>query len=177
MKSTNNNTPRLWLRGELLQYKKTLKFLGITFDQKLTFKDHIEDIVSRCRKRLNMLKAVRGTNWGADRNTIIYTYKGFIRPLLEYGCVLFAHADPTLLKKIQAVETEAIKIAFRLPPWSTNHWCYSLVNFEKILDRLKSLGKRFVEINKEDSLIKPYIDASKPSMNGKHSPIYKILNW
>ena len=174
MKKCNNNSPKLWLKGNLLKYKKELKFLGITFDQQLIFKAHIKDIVSRCRKRLNLLKAIRGKKWGAHPNTILYTYKVFIRPLLEYGCILFAHADINLLKKIQVVETDAIKIAFQLPPWATNHWCYDLVKFDKILHRIKKLGKSFIE---DDALIKPLIDDAKPSMNGKHSPVYKILNW
>ena len=65
LKSENKNTPRLWLRGELIQYKKELKFLGITFDQGLTFKAHIEEIVTRCKKRLNLIKALKGKSWGA----------------------------------------------------------------------------------------------------------------
>ena len=159
------------------QVQKKFKFLGIIFDEQLTFKAHIEDIVSRCKKRLNLLKALRGKSWGAHPSTLMYTYKVFIRPLLEYGCILFAHSDTNLLKKIQAVETEAIKIAFQLPPWTTNHWCYTMVHFDKILDRIKNLGKSFIDKNKEDFLIKPLIDAAKPSMSGKHSPVFKILNW
>ena len=129
------------------------------------------------KKRLNLIKAIRGQSWGAHPSTILYTYKVFIRPLLEYGCILFTHANKNLLKKIEAIEIEAIKIAFRLPPWSMHHWCYSFVNFEPILERMKTLSKNFIKKNKEDSLIKPLIEASKPSMNGLHSPIYKILNW
>ena len=49
-KKVNNNSPRLWLRGELLKYKKQIKFLGITFDQHLSFETHIDDIVTRCKK-------------------------------------------------------------------------------------------------------------------------------
>ena len=48
--SKNKNTPRLWLKGELLKYKTECKFLGFHFDQKLTFKTHIETLVSRCKK-------------------------------------------------------------------------------------------------------------------------------
>ena len=35
---------------------------------------------------------------------------------LEYSAILFAHSDEKMLNKIQAVETQAIKIAFRLTP-------------------------------------------------------------
>ena len=160
-----------------LGIQKEVKFLGITFDQHLTFDAHIEDIVKRCRKRLNLLKAIRGKLWGANPNTILYTYKVFIRPLLEYGCILFAHAKRDLLTKIEAIEVQAIKIAFRLPSWTIHHWAYNLVNFEKIYDRMKELGKSFLNKNKEDYLIKPLIESSKPSMSGYHSKIFKILKF
>ena len=96
-KSINNNSPRLWLGGELIQYKKTIKFLGITFDEKLNFKEHILNLISRCRKRLNLMKALRGQSWGANPTILLYTYKVFIRPLLEYGSILFAHCEESLL--------------------------------------------------------------------------------
>ena len=111
-----NTTPALWLRKEQLKYSEDAKFLGITFDSKLTFEKHINDIVARCRKRLNLLKAIRGKSWGASPLTIMNTYKSFIRPVIEYSCVLFAQAEESLLRKIQSVETEAIKIAFDLAP-------------------------------------------------------------
>ena len=63
--SANDNTPRLYLKGELLKYKKECKFLGFLFDQKLSNKAHILDVVNRCKKRLNFLKAIRGKTWGA----------------------------------------------------------------------------------------------------------------
>ena len=135
------------------------------------------DIVQRARKRLNLLKAIRGTHWGANSEVILYTYRTFVRPLFDYSCILFAHASDDLLKKIRAIETEAIKIAFNLAPWITNYFCYSLINFMPILERLKHLGKQFILKNKDDILKKPLIQNAKPCMNGKHGPIYKILNW
>ena len=42
---------------------------------------------------------------------------------------------------------------------------------------MKNLGKRFIQRNQDDPLIKPLIEESKPSMNGTHSPFFKILNW
>ena len=134
-------------------------------------------MIIKCKKRLNLLKAIRGKDWGASPNTILYTYKVYIRPILEYGCVLFAYAKDELLKKIQAIETEAIKIAFRLPPWTLNFWCYKYVRFENILDRLKSKAKKFLDKNSKDELIQPLIDSAKASMTGQHSAVFKTLQW
>ena len=67
------------------------------------------------------------------------------RPIIEYGSILFAFAEETLLKKVQAIETQAIKIAYRLPPWTTNFWAYKYANIENILSRLKTQGKNFLK--------------------------------
>ena len=143
----NNNTPRLWLRGELIKYKKSFKFLGITFDSQMNFHDHINDIVTRAKKWLNLLKALRGQSWGASPETILYSYRSYVRPLLEYSCILFAHSSDSMLRKLQAIETSAIKIAFRLAPWATNTSCYNLVTFPRILTRLQTLSKEFINYN------------------------------
>ena len=107
----------------------------------------------------------------------MYTFRTFIRPVLEYGAALYAYADEPLLKQIQAIETSAIKIAFDLPPWTLNYWCYKHVTFTPILDRLKILSKSFLQKNKNDFLVKPLIDEAAPSIIGQHSSVYKILYW
>ena len=95
--SKNENYPRLYLKGELLKYKKNCTFLGIQLDQTLSFKDHIDNIVSRSKKRLNLLKALRGQTWGASPETILYSYRTYVRPILEYGSILFSNTSDTLL--------------------------------------------------------------------------------
>ena len=175
--SKHKNTPRLWLKNEQIKFKKEFKFLGVTFDEKLTFKPHIENIISRAKKRLNLLKTIRGKDWGASPATLMNTYKSYVRPILEYSSILFAHSDYDTLKRIQAVETEAIKIAFRLPPWTTNFWCYKYSKIEKVLDRLKAQSKKFLDSNSKDELIIPLIENSKMSTIGQHSAVYKTLNW
>ena len=118
-----------------------------------------------------------GKDWGANTEIILYSYRTFIRPVLEYGAALYAYADQSLLNKIQAIETTAIKIAFDLPPWTLNYWCYRQVHFTPILDRLKSLAKSFIHKNRRDFLIQPLIDEARASSNGLHSSVSKILNW
>ena len=108
---SDDNSPRLYLNGELLKYKKSMKFLGITFDEHLSFKEHIEEIRTKCNKRLNLLKALCGKNWGATPETILYTYRSYIRPILEYSSILFAHTEENQLKQIQAIETKAMNVS------------------------------------------------------------------
>ena len=60
----NNITPnstQLKTKDTTINSSPTAKFLGITFDYKLTFKEHINHLQSKCLKALNILKFLRGT--------------------------------------------------------------------------------------------------------------------
>ena len=120
-----------------------------------------------------MLKSLRGQTWVASPETILYSYRTYIRLMLEYGSILFSSSSDDQLKKLRNVEVQAIKIAYQLPPWATNTWCYELVSFDPILQRLKSLSKKFILQNQSDELIQPLLENLKPSMTGLHSLLYK----
>ena len=42
--------PTLSLYGDLLSYHPHIKFSGITFDNRMTFTKHFEEILERCNK-------------------------------------------------------------------------------------------------------------------------------
>ena len=63
---------------------KNITFFGVTFDTKLTWKKHINNIHSSIRKRISYLKTITGKQSKCAPNTIIQIYKAYIRPLIEY---------------------------------------------------------------------------------------------
>ena len=48
----------------------------------------MKDLTAKVYRRLNLLKLLKGTNWGARPYTILKAYKCFIRPVLEYGALI-----------------------------------------------------------------------------------------
>ena len=67
------------------------------------------------KRRLNLLKAIKGKHWGANPKTILFTYKVFIRPVLEYGSILFAHSDDNLLRKSEQLKLWLSKLPIGSP--------------------------------------------------------------
>ena len=57
----------LMLNGIPLQRQKTVKYLGVIFDQSLTWKYHIDDLVQKCKQPLQMMRKVARYDWGGDR--------------------------------------------------------------------------------------------------------------
>ena len=56
-------------------YVNQFKFLGLIFDNKFTWNDHVNYIEAYCNKRINLLKFVLGTKWGANSFVQISLYK------------------------------------------------------------------------------------------------------
>jgi len=48
--------PRLNYKGEALSQSNEFKYLGVTFDNKLNWKNHVDKVASRVFKRINVLK-------------------------------------------------------------------------------------------------------------------------
>ena len=56
--------PVLKLSGERLKIYPQVKFLGITFDSKLTFQKHFEEILGRCITRYHRVRLIVNIKWG-----------------------------------------------------------------------------------------------------------------
>ena len=72
-RSTNaiRATPAISLYGKPLSYYPHIKFLGITFDSKMTFVKHFEDILGCCTQKLFLhLRILVNKKWGPSSTTI-----------------------------------------------------------------------------------------------------------
>nr|CAI5866778.1 unnamed protein product [Callosobruchus analis] len=58
--------------------KEKAKSLDIVFDTKLHWNDHIEYLITRCKKCVNLIRRLSGTRWGADREILIGIYRSLI---------------------------------------------------------------------------------------------------
>ena len=65
------------------------KFLGIVFDSRLTWNDRVNYVVEKCKKRLNLLRAISGNSWGAKKKTLLMICQSLIRSVLDYGAIAF----------------------------------------------------------------------------------------
>ena len=50
-----------------MPYADEVKFLGMIFDSKLTWANHIDDLKLKVKKSLNLLKVIYGFDWGTDK--------------------------------------------------------------------------------------------------------------
>ena len=82
--------PALSLYSDLLSYYPHTEFLGITFDNRMTFMKHFEEILERCNNKFHRPRILVDKKWGPCPATILQIYKQCVRPIFKYG-ICFYH--------------------------------------------------------------------------------------
>ena len=111
--------PDLYLDNKLLPYRTNAKFLGLYWDQKLTWNIHLSRLKTDCTKLLNLLKVMTSQKWGARQDSVLKVYRTYVRAKLDYGAVVYSSASPTALKTLDPIANEAMRVAtgaFRSTP-------------------------------------------------------------
>ena len=86
-----------------------IKYLGITIDNKLTFKKHIEE---KCQSASKCLRNL----YFAPRSVKIKAYNSCVRPILEYGATCWSPTSEKINNKIEMVQHTAAKFVTNLYP-------------------------------------------------------------
>jgi len=60
---------------------------------------------------MNIMRAVSGYGWGASKRALLSIYKAIIRSVLDYGDVAYSTASSNQLKKLQNIQSEALRLA------------------------------------------------------------------
>ena len=111
--------PNITINGSPVTISKEAKFLGVIFDQKLSFVNHIKYLHTSCQKALDVLRVVGHTDWGADRTVLLRLYRSLIRSKLDYACIVWGSARKSYLQMLDPIHHQGLRIclgAFRTSP-------------------------------------------------------------
>jgi ribonuclease HI len=123
-KITPHPEPCLKLNNSDIPVVEETKFLGVTFDSKLTFRPHIAYLKQKCLKAMNLLRVVTYTDWGADSTTLLRLYRSLVRSKLDYGCIVYGSTRDSYVVSLDRVQNAALRVclgAFRTTPISSLH--------------------------------------------------------
>lgn len=114
-KSPKRNPSRvLSFQGHDIVLSKTIKYLGITLDQKLTFKEHVNDVSTKAIRCGRALYPLLNKKSQLNKKNKLLIYKLCIRPILTYGCQIWKNCAKTHRKQLQIIQNKNLKIIFNL---------------------------------------------------------------
>ena len=112
----------LFLNDKKLDCVKEFKFLGVIFDQKLSWLPHFTMLKQEVNNRLKILKIVTNSKFNTNNKILLNIYKSLILPKLEYGSVAYHTAPPTTLAMLDPLHHQGLRIclkAFRTTPFES----------------------------------------------------------
>lgn len=156
--------PRLKIFNTNIQFVEKLKILGMTFDKKLSWKPHVQELKSECFKRLNILKSLANHNWGAHPETLLTIYRMLIRSKIDYGCIVYNSASKRILDTLNVIQHKALRIA-------TGALCTSPILSIQVISSEKPLQLRRTEL-----LLKYILNIASKPQHPTFSKIFHIYN-
>jgi hypothetical protein len=97
--------------GTIILLNKYPKRLGINFDPLWCFNNQAAELIKSSSKRLPMMKAVRSSSWGFDKETLILTYNTFVKPVFSYAPVIWVpNTKKTNMQHMQRVQNSGMHL-------------------------------------------------------------------
>jgi hypothetical protein len=84
-----------------IPFSKTAKYLGITLDDKLSWRPKIENKIKKAKRTLMAIRSVIGKLWGPSPECAKWSWTGVIRPALTYGAIVWSRTASQSWAKIK----------------------------------------------------------------------------
>lgn len=110
------NIPPLFLNHQQLKRTTSAKFLGIIFDNKLNFNEHMKYVTKKVNLSLNLLRSLTKTTWGASKSVLLVLYKALVKSRFAYGSELFYSASKKTLAQLDTIQFKALKTICNAAP-------------------------------------------------------------
>jgi len=133
----SDRLPEFQIQGVNLPTVSSTKMLGLIIDNKLSWKDHIDNLVVNQKRALNILRVLCGTDFGADAKSLLTLYRGLIRSKIDYGSILYASASKNILRKIVVVHYQGLRLCIGSHGINPN----TLYTLKWVNPRLQKVGK------------------------------------
>lgn len=123
--------PNLKMNDEVLERVQTCKFLGVTVDEKLCWKSHINTIKSKLAKNIGLLGKMRSV---LTNNSLRLLYNSLVLPYLSYGAELWGNNYKTIVDPIFLLQKKAVQIINQASFYASTNPIFAFLKLQKSHD-------------------------------------------
>ena len=107
-----NTHARILIDDSQLRLAQCPKILGVYLYTSLSFNKHTGYVAERVSNRNNIFKALAGTSWGQQKETLLLIYKAVGRSIINYAAPVWStNLCDKNNRNIQYTQNEALRIA------------------------------------------------------------------
>ena len=105
-KKLPSDLPIISIDGEPIMHVKSLKFLGVIIDNRLSWREHIAYVRRKISKSIGILRCARPL---LNKNTLITLYYAFIYPYLTYCLDVWGHCTAIDFQSLFKIQKRAVR--------------------------------------------------------------------
>ena len=102
-----------------IQARENTLYLGMVIDKRLSWKEHVEHLRTKCIPAVNLIKHLSHLSWGADRRTLMLLYTALVQSKLDYGAHIYGTTKTRVLQRLNPIQNQCLRActgAFRSSP-------------------------------------------------------------
>lgn len=126
----------IFIENQPIQWTESAKYLGITMDRKLLFRDHITNVINKAKTVKRQLYCLIGRNSKLNLRLKVQIYKQYIRPILLYSSPTWCCAANTHVKKIQTLQNITLRQIVNAPWYIRNKDIHKDLKIRDIKDEI-----------------------------------------
>jgi hypothetical protein len=137
---------RIVIDNNSFSWKSPVKYLGVSLDSKLTFKNHIDDSIHKASGiAFSSLYSLLNRNSPVSTDSKIRIYKSYIRPIITYASPIFSNSANCHLNKLQLFQNKLLRMILNVR-WNDFYSVskiHKIANVPLISDHLTHLTNNF----------------------------------
>jgi len=113
-------------QNQILKHNFKPKYLGVILDRSLTYKEHLEKLSMKLRTRLNIIRMLAGTEWGASPDTLRISTLSLMYNTMNYSSPVWINSAHT--NKIDTQINAALRVISATLKGTALQWLYVICN-------------------------------------------------
>ncbi|CAG9804526.1 unnamed protein product [Chironomus riparius] len=144
LEKTRND--RIFYNNLAFDWKSSVKYLGVTLDNKLLFKDHIDNVIHKASAHsFSSFYCILKRNSHASLESKLRIYKSYIRPIMTYACPIFVNAAKCHINKLQLFQNKILRMILDIhwDDFKSNKDIHDSANIPLIKDYIDKITNNF----------------------------------
>jgi ribonuclease HI len=142
------------VNGHNIKPVQQVKFLGVWLTPLLSWGTHINHVITKTHKYINLIKAITLQKWASSTKHKLMLVRSFIRSTLAYGQEVFYSAPHSDLHKLTALEVGIISMALGLPQKPNAERVYSEIDWTPLdIERTQRVAEFVIRTKTTDTSI------------------------
>ena len=133
--------PTLLFNNVIVKFVSQHKHLGLTFSENMKWKYHIDSILTSASRMIGIMRKLK---YVFSRRSLNQIYISYVRPILEYSCIVWDGCTVEQWESLQKLQNEAARIVTELTKSVTLERLYQECGWQSLQERRTNQKMKFM---------------------------------